>query len=95
MLVAGHEVAVSPQVIEELKRVVLAKFIVDETDLDTFIRRLLSVAVVSVLPYIVKFSVRDPDDIDILAASVKSDSDVLVTGDKDLLDMQNPPIRIL
>jgi putative PIN family toxin of toxin-antitoxin system len=47
-------------------------------------------------PYpILDVIIRDPTDIPILSAAVSSNSDLLVTGDKDLLDLVDPPVRIL
>ena len=95
LLVADHEIIVSPQVLEEFRRIVTKKFVVDVRDLDDFERVLLEQAELSSPPYMDRPSVRDPDDVDILAAALKGNADVLATGDKDLLDLLNTPIQIL
>jgi predicted nucleic acid-binding protein len=41
------------------------------------------------------FPIRDITDLPILSAAVASKSDILVTGDKDLLELIDPPITIL
>ena len=95
LLLEKHEVFVSPQVLSELKRNMVVKFDWEAGEVDSFIRDFLTVANLVSPPFERKFPVRDPDDIDILAAAVKSNSDVLVTGDKDLLEVVDPPIPIM
>ncbi|MFI5201699.1 MAG: putative toxin-antitoxin system toxin component, PIN family [Candidatus Kapaibacterium sp.] len=95
LLVAEHDVVISPQVLTELRRTVLEKFVVNESELDAFIHTLEEVAEVSLPPYASRLEVRDPDDIPILGAAIQSRAEILVTGDKDLLDLPNPPLRIL
>jgi putative PIN family toxin of toxin-antitoxin system len=82
-------------VLTELRRTVLEKFTVNEEEFDAFLRTLEEVAEVSLPPYSIQLEVRDPDDIPILAAAIQSRAEILVTGDKDLLDVSNPPLRIL
>lgn len=95
LLVLEHTIILSPQVLEESQRIIITKFDVRRSDLDDFIRSLLRIAEVVMPPYFHRPFVRDADDIDILAAAIKGGADVLVTGDKDLLDVPNPSIRIL
>lgn len=41
------------------------------------------------------FPIRDITDVPILSAAVASRSDALVSGDKDLLVLVDPPVKIL
>jgi putative PIN family toxin of toxin-antitoxin system len=95
LLVTEHEVVISPLVLTELRRTVLEKFTVNEEEFDAFLHTLEEVAEVSLPPYSTYVEVRDPDDIPILAAAIQSRAEILVTGDKDLLDVSNPPLLIL
>ncbi len=95
LLVSEHDVVISPHVLIELRRTILKKFVVDANELEAFLRTLEEVAELSTPPYASHIEVRDPDDIPILAAAIQSGVKILVTGDKDLLDLINPPIRIL
>ena len=95
LLVLEHTILLSPQVLEESQRIITTKFEVSRKDLDDFIDSLMGVAELIPPPYSDRPFVRDSDDVDILAAAIKGRADVLVTGDKDLLDVPNPPIRIL
>lgn len=38
---------------------------------------------------------RDPDDDYLVALAIEAEVDVLVSGDRDLLDLGNPPVRIV
>ncbi len=87
LLVAEHEIILSPQVFEESRRIITKKFVVNTGDLDEFFRALLESSELSLPPYEKRIEVRDPDDVDILAAALKSGAAYLVTGDKDLLDV--------
>jgi predicted nucleic acid-binding protein len=40
-------------------------------------------------------AIRDPKDIPELASAILSDSDILITGDRDLFEMEQPPKRPL
>jgi uncharacterized protein len=95
LLVSEHDVVISPHVLVELRRTILKKFVVDANELEAFLRTLEEVAELSKPPYTTHIEVRDPDDIPILAAAIQSGAKILVTGDKDLLDLVDPPIRIL
>ncbi len=39
--------------------------------------------------------IRDPRDLPVLASAIMSDADVLMTGDRDLLEIEGPPKRPL
>ena len=91
-----HEVVVSEQVLTELRRTLKEKFrtsdeLADETD--EFLRR--EAQVVGEAPKL-EIAVRDKDDVSIVEQAVAGAADVLVTGDKDLIEMgEDRPIRIL
>jgi putative PIN family toxin of toxin-antitoxin system len=96
-VLAEHELVVSDTVIEELTRTLIEKIRLPETavhEITTFLRASASLAEVASLPAPV--AIRDPDDAVILAEALASSADVLVTGDKDLLEAgEVPGIRIL
>ncbi len=90
-----HEIIVSPQVLSEFRRVTTDKFRADPSMIQDFLAEVLEHCEVVLPPYLTTVVVRDPDDIEILAAALKSKADYLVSGDKDLLDVINSPIHIL
>lgn len=93
---AEHEVIVSEQVLTELSRALQEKFrtsveLAKETD--EFLRR--EAEVVGEAPKL-EIMIRDEDDASIVEQAVAGGADVLVTGDRDLLEMEeNRPVRIL
>jgi uncharacterized protein len=90
-----HKVHVSEYVIEEVSRVLRTKFPIGEDEIDDHIHWLRKHCnVISFAPPL-DIILRDPTDIPILSAAIASKSDILVSGDKDLLDLVNPPIRIM
>ena len=94
-LVERHEVIVSPQVIEEFKRVVIAKINANVALVESFIEEFIQGVEVVQPPFPDRFPVRDSTDIEILGAALKTNADVLLTGDRDLLEVENPPLPIL
>ena len=96
-VLAQHELVLSDTVIEELKRTLIQKIRLPETnvrEITTFLRASASLAGAPARPAPVP--IRDPDDAVILGEALANSADVLVTGDKDLLEAGDVPgIRIL
>ena len=93
---AEHQLVVGEKVLSELRRVLVRKFrvtpeLVDETD--DFLRREAEVVGEAAR---LDLSVRDADDLTVLEQAVAGAGDLLVSGDRDLLDVDvELPIRIL
>jgi putative PIN family toxin of toxin-antitoxin system len=93
---AEHQLVVGEKVLSELHRVLIKKFrattdLADETD--EFLRR--EGEVIETAPRL-QISVRDKDDLPVLEQAVAGAADVLVTGDRDLLELHAElPLRIL
>jgi putative PIN family toxin of toxin-antitoxin system len=93
---AEHRLVVVEKVLTELRRVLVRKFriapsLADEAD--EFLRR--EAEVVRKAPHL-EVAIRDPDDLTILEQAVAGTADVLVSGDRDLLEIEvHPPMRIL
>ena len=96
-VLAEHELVISSTVIEELTRTLIEKIRVPEPsvqEIAVFLRAFASLANAPVSPPPV--AVRDPDDSVILAEALAVSANVLVTGDKDLLEAgEVPGIEIL
>jgi putative PIN family toxin of toxin-antitoxin system len=93
---AEHTGVTSRELLDELERKLLGKFRFDvpeaEEVLDALFNRFRIVGV-NPLPYPVS---RDPDDDVVLATAVSGKCDLIITGDKDLLDLGTyQGIRIL
>lgn len=93
---AEHEVVISEQVLSELRRALQAKFRTSEdlaNEADEFLRR--EAEVVGDAPKL-DITVRDEDDVGIVEQAVAGAADVLVTGDRDLIEMgEDRPLRIV
>ena len=96
VILAEHELIIGEHVLTELRLVLERKFrvspdLVRETD--EFLRGEASV-IDEASPLDVP--VRDPDDLRVLEEAVAGGADVLVTGDRDLLDLPvAPPLPIV
>jgi uncharacterized protein len=93
---AEHRLVVGQAVLAELGPVLVRKFRVSPElarEMDEFLRREAEVIEHS-SP--VEIELRDPDDVVILEEAVAGQADVLVTGDKDLLEVaEDSPVRIV
>lgn len=86
-VVADHVLITSEQVLAELGDVLGRKFRLPREQREAiiaFLRRRHVEPTPRTLP---SLSLRDPDDLPILAAALAAHADVLVTGDKDLLSI--------
>jgi putative PIN family toxin of toxin-antitoxin system len=92
LLMAEHELLVGEVVLEETRRVLTGKFGVPEEKADE-IERLLRQHHVELAPdpgspvLDLPVEVRDPDDEVVLASAIAAEAEILITGDKDLLDV--------
>ncbi|HWF44909.1 MAG TPA: putative toxin-antitoxin system toxin component, PIN family [Candidatus Kapabacteria bacterium] len=91
----NHEVEISEYVLGELKDVLVRKLYRSEQEVKSWIDELREYA--SILPIVppITIPLRDPDDIPILSTAVQCESEILVSGDKDLLELIDPPIHIM
>jgi len=87
-VLACHELLISTQVLSELKRVLKSKFGVSQDLIEAYILLLQQDSISAEAIDIPKVRLRDRDDLGILGAAVAGGADVLVTGDKELLELQ-------
>jgi len=93
---AEQQLVLGETVLAELQRILQGKIglprgIIQETDV--FLRR-QAIVVSDAAP--LSFAIRDKEDLPVLAEAIAGNADVLVTGDKDLLEPpSDPPLPIL
>lgn len=96
VVLADHTLIVSETVVNELRRVLRDKLGVPAATVDSadvFLRR--QGIVIDRAPAL-GIEVRDPDDVAVLEQAIAGEADMLVTGDRDLLEIdQDIPIRIV
>jgi putative PIN family toxin of toxin-antitoxin system len=96
-VLARHALLLSGTVIEELTRTLIEKLRVPEPEvreIATFLR--VSASLSDMPPEPVSVAIRDRDDAVILGEALAMGADVLVTGDRDLLEAgEVPDIKIL
>ena len=95
-LLSEHELVVGEVVLEELTRVLREKFSLPENILGHIVTLLREQTVVPLPQGPMAMTVRDADDVKVLATAQAAEVDVLVTGDRDLLDIaKSSPVRIV
>ena len=84
---ASHELFISEQVLIELRRVLRLKFGVSQELIDDFIELLEQDSIPAQPGQLPAIELKDSDDLTILGAAISAGAEVLVTGDRELLDL--------
>ena len=84
---ASHDLFISEQVLSELKRVLRSKFGIGENLTDDLIWLLRQDTILAQPARLPRVDLQDKDDLHILGAAIAAGVGVLVTGDKELLDL--------
>ena len=96
LVLAEHELLTGEVNLQELRRVLKGGFGASEEQLRDVESQLRDQTVVPRPPSPTDMSIRDPDDLWVVASATAGQADMLVTGDKDLLDVKGiPPLPIL
>jgi uncharacterized protein len=83
-VLAEHELVVCPQILSELRRILRIKFGLPSDVIGDFVELLQQDTILTRPGKLPKLSLKDKDDLGILAAAQSGDADVVVTGDKEL-----------
>ena len=86
-VLTSHELIISEALLNELKRVLHKKFNVPAPLIDEFLNMLQQDTVLVKYAEMPKVVIKDKDDLIILASALSADSQLLVTGDKELLSL--------
>ena len=84
---ASHELVVSRQVLDELDRTLRLKFRVESEIVEEYVRLLETNATIARPGSLSGVDLDDKDDLAILGAATASGARVLVTGDRELLEL--------
>lgn len=96
LVLTEHELLTGEVNLLEFRRVLGQRFKVPESEVVQAERELGEHTIVPKPGASLDLQIRDPDDSWVLASAVRGEADVLVTGDKDLLDVaESSPIPIL
>lgn len=95
-VLAEHTLVTGEVVLRELRRVLRLRLKLPGRVIDSIERLLRESEVVPKPRHPPKIVVRDPDDRWVLGSALAANADILVTGDRDLLDLgSRAPLRIL
>lgn len=96
LVLTGHELLTGEVNLLEFTRVLGQRFKVPESEVAQAERELREHTIIPNPGASLGLDIRDPDDARVLASAVHGQADVLVTGDRDLLDVaESSPIPIL
>lgn len=86
-VLAEHELVTGEAVLKELQRVLTERIRLPAATVRDILALLMDHSPLPVPEDLSRVIVRDPDDIPILASALAARADVLITGDKDLLEL--------
>jgi putative PIN family toxin of toxin-antitoxin system len=86
-VLASHQLFISDQVLNELESVLRSNFGAGQDLIDDFIWLLQQDSVLAQPGQLPKVKLQDKDDLSILGAAISSGAEVLITGDKELLEL--------
>lgn len=96
IIIKEHYLVISDIVLEELDRILSIKLNMPSEHVKEIIDYLNSFEIFKYSGEESPFELRDKDDEKVLASAIKSKSDILITSDKDLLDVRDKlEIKIL
>jgi uncharacterized protein len=98
LLEQRFELVVSPRLLGELTGVLLRdrfRRYVTAADVREFVADLAAIAIVLRDPPDPVAVTRDPNDDYLIALAVAAQADALISGDRDLTDLQSPPVPVL
>jgi putative PIN family toxin of toxin-antitoxin system len=96
IIIAEYHLVVGDLVLSEMEKILSAKFNMPEKNVQNIISFLESFEKCVYNSEDSSISLRDKDDEKILAIALKSNIDIFVTGDKDILDARKEiPIKVL
>ncbi len=96
IIIKEHDLILADVVLTELKRILLKKIKMPLDKVNNILSYLRAFENFNYSNEVSSFTLRDKDDEKVLVVALKSNSDVLVTGDKDFLDArENLPIKVL
>lgn len=83
-----HDLVISDLLLEELSRILRAKFHASEILIAETIRMLQQDADLAGFSPLTQLPLKDPADIRIVSAAINGEADCLVTGDKEILELE-------
>ena len=89
IILSEHDLILSTHVLSELEVVLKQKIILPQNQITSILKFLRTFEIVANHTLPKKIELRDENDIPVLAAALNSLSDIIVTGDKDLLDVSD------
>lgn len=97
VILADHQLMTGEFVLQELKRVLTKKLKVPERKVSNVLQFLRNHHIEPIPDKPSEVKVRDEDDRWVLESAIRAEADILVTGDKDLLDISKnvPQLKII
>ena len=88
LIIKEHELVIGDKVLNEFERILLEKFKIPKNKVKEILNFFEAFEKCTLSDEKSPIKLRDKDDESILANALKSNADVLITGDKDLLDIK-------
>ena len=87
-VLASHELITSRQVLSELRRVLKVQFRAPQALINEFIELMSEDTEIAKPGELPRVNIKDKDDLPILSAAIAANTEIFVTGDKEILDLR-------
>jgi predicted nucleic acid-binding protein len=92
-VLADHELVTCTKVLQEITRILHTKFSVPDSLISEYLELIRQDAILAEAEEAPYIRIKDVDDIEIIGAAISGKADVMVTGDREVLDIK--PMRKL
>jgi putative PIN family toxin of toxin-antitoxin system len=92
-VLADHELVTCTKVLQEITRILHTKFSVPDSLISEYLELIRQDAILAEAEEAPDIQIKDVDDIEIIGAAISGKADVMVTGDREVLDIK--PMRKL
>ena len=87
-ILVSHQLAVSAPLIAEIEKILSTKIGVPQEAISDFVDLLTQDCIWSEMAQLVEIDIKDKDDIVILSTALAAKTEIFVTGDKELLELE-------
>lgn len=87
-ILVSHQLAVSAPLIAEIEKILSTKIGVPQETISDFVDLLTQDCIWSEMAQLVEIDIKDKDDIVILSTALAAKTEIFVTGDKELLELE-------
>jgi len=87
-VLADHDLVTCPKVLQEVERILRSKFSVPDNLISEYLELIRQDAILAEAKEVPAVKLKDADDMEIIGAAISGKADVMVTGDREVLEIK-------